>query len=149
MKRLTSFLLICLFTLCLSACSLGLKVPKGYIRSETAYDTKGFQDYTDYCKYYYRDKSAFEKDARYSRISAANVAAVSGYFANFHSWMGAAGRAGDYDFNMNCISDSDYVLVETKEGTPIGDSVYGKYDNYSVYFFDADSCVLYYIHSTI
>ena len=47
------------------------------------------------------------------------------------------------------ISEGDYVLIETKEGKPIGDSFYGKYDNYSVYFFDTDSCVLYYLHSNI
>ncbi len=41
------------------------------------------------------------------------------------------------------------MLIETKEGKPIGDSFYGKYDNYSVYFFDTDSCVLYYLHSNI
>ncbi len=57
--------------------------------------------------------------------------------------------ANAYDFNPDSISEGDYVLIETKEGKPIGDSFYGKYDNYSVYFFDTDSCVLYYLHSNI
>ena len=117
-------------------------------QAEEHFDTEGFQDYTDYCKYYYQDKSAVEKDARYSRVSKADIAAISNYFAHFRS-SAATDVANAYDFNPNSISEGDYVLIETKEGKPIGDSFYGKYDNYSVYFFDSDSCVLYYLHSNI
>ena len=147
MKRIITCILVFMMALILSACTFGQKVPKGYINAEEHFDTEGFQDYTDFCKYYYQDKSAVEKDARYSRVSKADIAAIGGYFANFQSWMGAEGRAKEYDFDSNSISEGDYVLIETKEGKPIGDSFYGKYDNYSVYYFDSDSCVLYYIHS--
>lgn len=148
MKRILTFILVFMMTLILSACTFGQRVPKGYINAEEHFDTEGFQDYTDYCKYYYQDKSAVEKDARYNRVSKADIAAISNYFAHF--WSSAATNvANAYDFNPDSISEGDYVLIETKEGKPIGDSFYGKYDNYSVYFFDTDSCVLYYIHSNI
>lgn len=148
MKRTLTLLLVSLFALCLSACTPWQKVPKGYINAEEHFDTERFQDYTDYCKYYYQDKSAVEKDARYSRVSKADIAAISNYFAHFRS-SAATDVANAYDFNPDSISEGDYVLIETKEGKPIGDSFYGKYDNYSVYFFDTDSCVLYYLHSNI
>ena len=64
MKRTLTLLLVSLFALCLSACTPWQKVPKGYINAEEHFDTERFQDYTDYCKYYYQDKSAVEKDAR-------------------------------------------------------------------------------------
>lgn len=148
MKRIITFILVFMMTLMLTACTFGQRVPKGYINAEEHFDTESFQDYTDYCKYYYQDKSAVEKDARYNRVSKADIAAISNYFAHF--WSSAATNvANAYDFNPDSISEGDYVLIETKEGTPIGDSFYGKYDNYSVYFFDTDSCVLYYIHSNI
>ena len=38
---------------------------------------------------------------------------------------------------------------ETKEGKEIEDSKYGKFDDYSVYFFDAETLTLYYIHNNI
>ena len=112
-----------MMTLILSACAFGQKVPKGYINAEEHFDTEGFQDYTDYCKYYYQDKSAVEKDARYSRVSKADIAAISNYFAHFRS-SAATDVANAYDFNPNSISEGDYVLIETKEGKPIGDTYY-------------------------
>ncbi len=55
MKRIITFILVFMMTLILSACAFGQKVPKGYINAEEHFDTEGFQDYTDYCKYYYQD----------------------------------------------------------------------------------------------
>ena len=56
---------------------------------------------------------------------------------------------GIYDFDTSIITEGDYVRIETKEGEEIGDSTYGKYDNYSVYFFDRETLTLYYIHNNI
>ena len=56
-------------------------------------------------------------------------------------------RLDEYDFNQTCISAGDYVLIKTKEGEPIGDSYYEKYDNYTLYFFDTESLTLFYIHN--
>ena len=53
------------------------------------------------------------------------------------------------DFDVNSITENDYVRIVTKEGTPIGDSIYGRFDNYSVFLFDSETLTLYYIHNNI
>ena len=58
-------------------------------------------------------------------------------------------RMDEYTFDIASVSFGDYVRIETKEGKPIGESRYGKYDDYNVYFFDTDTKTLYYIHTNI
>ena len=128
----------------------GFNIPIGYIKKEEFYDKQGWMDFTDYCKYYYNDKTAFENNVRYKQISESDIDTIRGYFDNFKSRMEAGERTDEYDFDINCISDGDYVLIKTKEGSKLGSgSTYGKYDDYTVYFFDTDSCTLYYITSNI
>ena len=47
------------------------------------------------------------------------------------------------------INSGDYFYIYTLEGKPIGQSIYGKYDNYDVYYVDIESCTVYFIHSNI
>lgn len=124
-------------------------IPKGYASKEEFRDPNGFQDYADYCKYYYKDKEQFVNNLKYKKLSESDIEAISGYFADYQSWMEAEGRLKEYDFDTNRITVGDYAYIETKEGSPIGQSYYGKYDNYTVCFFDTDSCTLYYIHLNI
>jgi hypothetical protein len=58
-------------------------------------------------------------------------------------------RAGEYDFDTKCMTGGDFVLIESKEGVSDGNIVYGKYDNYNIYYFDTDSNILYYFHNNI
>ena len=155
MKRLmlvcVMMLLVCL---CLSGCNLSAimkPIPAGYINKDEHFDPNGFQDYTDYCKYQYASAEPFRRDTRYHVITEDEKDDIYGYFVNFRGWMATAERLDEYDFSPTCISVGDYVLIETKEGQPIGSGgrQYGKYDNYSVYFFDTESLTLYYIHNNI
>ena len=138
----------CIVSFVMFGCSIAPDIPIGYVKKEEFYDKNGFRDYTDYCKYYYNDKKAFENHSRYRQISESDIDTISGYFSDFQSWMEEEKRTAEYDFDINCISEGDYALIETEEGSQIGNgkSVYGKYDIYTVYFFDTDSCILYYIH---
>ena len=126
------------------------QVPPGFISKEEHFDSKGFQDYTDYCKYQYASMEPFLRDERYHEISSdEEIANVAGYFEDFRAWMQAGDRLHEYDFDTACINQGDYVLILTKEGQAIGTSAYGKYDHYSVCFFDTESLILYYIHNNI
>ena len=58
-------------------------------------------------------------------------------------------REKEYDFDINLITEGDYVKIKTKEGKEIGNYKYGKFDDYSVYFFDVETLTLYYIHNNI
>ena len=39
-------------------------------------------------------------------------------------------REKEYDFDINLITEGDYVKIKTKEGKEIGNSKYGKFDDY-------------------
>ncbi len=125
-------------------------IPAGYIGKEEHPDPDGFQDHVDFCMYRYASEEPFRQDARYHPVTGEETGEIAGYFAIFRGWMAADDRLHEYGFDPSCIGAGDYVLIETREGKPIGqDGRYGKYDCYSVYFFDVGSLTLYYIHANI
>ena len=125
-------------------------IPEGYTGKEKHFDPNGFQDYVDFCLYRYASEEPFRQDARYHTVTGEETGEIAGYFADFRGWMAADDRLHEYGFDPACIGAGDYVLIETREGKPIGqDGRYGKYDCYSVYFFDVESLTLYYIHANI
>ena len=150
MRRIP-FLLLLLSAVLLTGCFsvFGSAVPKGYVSADEFFDPHPTQDATDYCKYYYEDKSVFESSSSFRRMTEEDVESVRGYFSNFAGWMETCGRADEYDFDPGQVSPGDYVRIVTKEGERLGNFTYGRYDNYTVYFFDSETCILYYIHTNI
>ena len=144
------FLIVCLSIL-LTGCSQSdiVGIPNGYIDKYEYYQKDGFQDYTDYAKYIYSSKDDVIKDKKYKKILSKDVDDIKGYFDDFSLSMESSNRMDEYDFDDSIISEGDYVRVETKEVEKVGDYEYGKYENYSVYFFDVDSLTLYYIHNNV
>ena len=79
-----------------------------------------------------------------------------GYIDNFENWVNVT-REGDddnalvvnYHFSRADIDESDYLYIYDREGKPIGDGAYSKYDYYNVYFFDSQTTTLYYFHNNI
>ena len=133
----------------LNGCGRDVHIPDNYVASEEYWDKNGAQDYTDFCIYQYDSSSAIEADSSYVKVADSDIDRIKGYFFDFKQWMEVENRLDEYTFDESCISAGDYCLIKTKEGQPIGSSVYGAYDNYSVYYFDTESLVLYYIHSNI
>lgn len=151
MKKLFVFLL-CIVILCtLAGCGRipDPHIPYGYLSSEEHWDKEGFQDYTDFCVFRYDSLRSFEAMTDYAEITDADIEKIAGYFSNFRMWMETENRINEYSFDESCISEGDYCFIKTKEGQRIGSSTYGKYDFYSVYFFDTESLTLYYIHTNI
>ena len=144
MKKLKA--LVFLFLLLLQGCSgprVEDEIPPGFVQKEEHFDPDGFQDYTDYCKYWYPDAGAFEKDGRWHAVSEEEIEEIRGYFENFRGWMEVEKRLDEYDFDPDCIGAGDYVRIE------IGSTHWSPYDDYTLYFFDAESGILYYIHTKI
>ena len=149
MKKLKA--LVLLFLLLLQSCSgsgaaiprVEDEIPPGFVQKEEHFDPDGFQDYTDYCKYWYPDAGAFEKDGRWHAVSEEEIKEIRGYFENFRGWMEVEKRLDEYDFDPDCIGAGDYVRIE------IGATHWSPYDDYTLYFFDAESGILYYIHTNI
>lgn len=126
-----------------------VEIPKGYSSKEEHYQKGGFQDYADYAKYIYPSKEIIENDDQYEKVTKENILNITGYFEDFYNWMETSDRIDKYDFDKSIINVGDYIRIKTKEGKKIGDSNYGKYDNYSVYYFDVETLTLYYIHNNI
>lgn len=143
-------LVVAVLILLLIGCggTMNTEIPKGYISKTEYYDKDGIQDHTDYAKYVY-DKVIVENDNNYTKVSTDDIENIKSYFNDFKNVMEPLERLNEYDFDVNSITENDYVRIVTKEGTPIGDSIYGRFDNYSVFLFDSETLTLYYIHNNI
>lgn len=124
-------------------------VPEGYIRSEEHWEQDAFQDSIDFCIYYYDTADHVKSASEYWKVTEGDIEKITGYFKVFRQIMQAVNRLDEYSFDPECISAGDYCYIKTKEGEPIGDSAYGKYDDFTVCFFDAEALTLYYIHCNI
>ncbi|MBQ9890579.1 MAG: hypothetical protein IJM39_04135 [Firmicutes bacterium] len=116
------------------------EIPSGYTSKETHWDPNGGQDYTDYCKYTYKDASGFAGNKDYNKAAAADIETIKGYFANFREWMNVEDRLDEYDFDPACIDTEDYFRLTER---------YPNYDDYTLWFFDMQTLTLYYIHTNI
>ena len=117
----------------------------GYHDSDKYPDPNGFQDNVDYYKYYYKDKfdKKFSNSFLYKKVEKEDIENITSYFLNFENWMKE--RLNVYDFDINIISEGDYVRIENKRP----DDYIWKFADYTVYLYDIESNTLYYIHSNI
>ncbi len=115
---------------------------KGYYEKEEYFQEYCFQDYTDYCKYFYKNASddKFIKNTKYEMVKEENIEGLKNYFNDTRKWMNIEGRSNDFDFNNSIISVGDYYYLDLKESG---------YNNYNLYFYDIETHILYYIHSNI
>ena len=121
--------------------------------SKELYTNDGFQDYTDYAKYTYDNISIqdLESSEYFTITTADDVEEILLYIDDFEGWVEACGGElqENYDFDKSIVSEGDYFCIETKEGEPIGQRTYRKFENYDVYYFDFDTQILYYFHNNI
>ena len=151
MKRFCLAITLVIFIFVTTGCSQSkmVGIPDGYIDKEEYYDKDGFQDYTDYAKYLYASKDVIINNKEYKKIEQDDIQNIIGYFEDFSGWMKAADILSEFNFDINNINEGYYVKIKTKEGQKITNGKYGKYDNYSIYFFDIETLTLYYIHNNI
>lgn len=123
-------------------------LPK-YISKES-YHSEGTQDYTDYCKYFYDEEriNDFKNNDSFTIVDEKNIENIKNYFQHFEEFVKEENFSDKYDFNCDTqIKVGDYFYIITKEGVDIGDSRYGKFDYYDVYYVDMEKRILYFIHS--
>lgn len=149
MKKLLILLILIGVSLVLINCGGKTRLIPEYISKESYYGG-GAQDYTDYSKYFYDDKSIkkFETHDKFDLVTKSNIEDIKIYFENFNIWVTNQSYYEKYDFDYQSqIKEGDYYYIVTKEGEKNGNSVYGKFDNYDVYYVDISKNTLYYIHS--
>ena len=148
-KKKYIILIIFIFFILLSVLipkSLFYGIPIGYISKEEYYQEDGFQDYTDYAKYIYSSDIFIKINNKFRKLREEDVNNIKSYFDNFDYYVRKE-WASKYKFDKSIITEGDYVRIKTKEGEPRANSIYGKYDYYSICFFDMETLTLYYIHN--
>ena len=150
MKRMIVSLTALAALICVLCCGCALGqlfepyslFPSGYTDKDEHFDPEGFQDYTDYCKYFYDSAEPFERDGRFKPVADVGVETAAGYFEHFKDCMESEERLDEYDFDPGIISPDDLVQI-------ISDPHFTPYDDYDVFLFDVQSKTLYYIHQNI
>ncbi|TFG83115.1 MAG: hypothetical protein E4G74_01715 [Erysipelotrichales bacterium] len=123
------------------------RILNGYTSSSEHYDKEGWQDYTDYAEYYYGEnaKKIFEKSQKYKRVTTIDIPELESFFENYSHWI--VFREGyeewfNFDYKIQ-LKENDYFVLEIK------DPSFGKYDDYDIYYFDAEQSILYFFHTNI
>ena len=121
--------------------------------SESFYTSGGLQDFTDYAKYSYESVAdeALKMTTYFTPVTTDNAEEILSHIENFEEWAETVGGEVEenYDFDKILVSEGDFFYIKTKAGDPIGQGMYGKFDNYTVYYFDIDTQILYYFHHNI
>ncbi len=142
--------------LALAACSLPkdkVAASLGRYESRVFFTSGGFQDYTDYAQYSY-SHAKIEGNKYLAKIREADLTRIHRLLDDFEGWIEVIGEGNasnevvvNYDFDRSIIDTEDYIYVESEEHTwSDGQTSLVKYN---MYFFDAQTQVLYYFHNNI
>ena len=125
----------------------------GEYDKEDFFTSGGFQDYTDYAKYYYTSVD-IENNKYFKQVKETDCTAINTHLDDFESWIEAI-KDGEpsnevvvnYDFNRSIIDTEDYLYIDSEEHTWNNGST--ALVRYNVYLFDTQTQVLYYFHNNI
>jgi len=150
MKKYIALCIVATF-LFLSACTIPtdkILISLGSYETKEFYTSGGFQDYTDYAKYTYKDID-LDGNKYFKQIDDLNQWNLILHIENFEDWIDTIGENDpnnevvvNYDFDFSFISDTDYYCIY-KDPNSSG------YENYDVYFIDMETNTLYFFHNNI
>lgn len=156
MKKFRFLLLTIMLLLSLCGCTYQVPVLATLpdYKNKEFYTSGGFQDYTDYAKYTYNSVTVenLESSKYFTVITSEDVDEILLHIDDFEEWVETIGGElkKNYDFDRSIVTEGDFFYIKTKYGEPIGQQgTYGKFHNYSVFYFDIDAQILYYFHNNI
>ena len=114
--------------------------------SREFYSSGGFQDYTDYGKYHYSLPVDLSDNPLLRPVTEADLPVISGYLDNFENWVAISSDfpKESYDFARAVLRTGGYFYIENPNTEPEK-----RYWDYTLYYFDPNSGILYYFHSNI
>ena len=119
--------------------------------SSDCYYSEGFQDFTNYCKYYFPNNDEILEALKVNRylkpVTGDDVEEIKSYFENFKSWVEFQEYKDKYDFRDECIDTEDYFYIDSEEHT--WSDGHTSLVKYNIYLFDTQTQVLYYFHNNI
>ncbi len=148
MRKVIAVFSAIVLLLCLSGCSFSDPVVSSLPKyaSKEYYTSGGFQDFTDYTKYTYKsvDNDDLQNSPYFKMVTEDDIEEILLHIENFEEWVEICGGEleENYDFDKSIISIGDYFYIKTKYDET-SDSILDKFFDYTVYFFDLDSQVLY------
>ena len=151
-------LLILVSLLCLTLVSCGypgddVRYSIGNYTHCEWYSSGGFQDYTDYGKFYY-DSVDFTKNRYFHKMETSDIAVLTEHLDDFEGWIALYRKdepsmelVVQYDFDRSIIDCEDFLYIESELHTWHDGRT--SLVNYNIHFFDTQSNTLYYFHSNI
>ena len=124
-------------------------IPRGYIDCEEHREETPWMDWTDFCWYQYDSTDNVSLPEDYQQVKEADIISIKSYFENTRIHLEGARRLDEYDFDPACINEGNAWILFTSEGQPRSDGVYGRYDDYTLYFIDKKSARLYYLNNNL
>ncbi len=107
-----------------------------------SYSCGGFQDTTDYRKYYYSSSVELENNNYFVKV-ATETTTLNAYLNSFQQSVEMHEPTNEivlnYDFDREIITEDDYCYIDAVDG----------YNNYNIWIFDVESNVLYYFHDNM
>lgn len=160
MKKLIFLLLASVLLLSFAAC--GIQIPMlenkvlsslGEYEKREYFTSGGFQDFTDYAKYYYAEVD-MTGNAYFRNIQESDITGIHAHLDDFENWLETIKKSNavsevvvNYDFDRSIIDKEDYIYIES-EGHTWSDG-HTSFTKYNVYFFDSQTQTLYYFHNNI
>lgn len=127
------------------------RIINGYYSSSEHFDEEGFQDYTDYCEYYYRknDIKKIKNSKYYKKVKNNNIKELKVYFKDYSKWIiYREGYKDWYKFDYKKqVKLNHYYYIENKGSN--ASSLIDKFVSYDIYYYDVDKNTLYYFHTNI
>ena len=150
-QTLIAMLIVCFVFLC--SCSFNgerrVEIPR-YESKETNL-SHGFQDYTDYCKYYYTSDQSekFKKNQGFKQVTEADMPLIKNHIIDFESWAVQTEYYDRYDFKLSQVKPGDYFHISGKYETEHEDEQNKISGDYEVYYYDFQNHILYYFHTNL
>ena len=115
-----------------------------------SFESEDPTDYVNYTKYMFsEDANGKVDDSSYlKRVTSEDMKEIREHVADFEKWIEKKQYDG-YDFTQDRIDDSDYFYLENKETFEGYENFPEKLSVYTIYFFDSQSRILYYMHYNI
>ena len=156
MKKMIAVFCLCVMVLSFAACAEAednVIASLGTYENSEFFTSGGFQDYTDYAKYYYTSANVAEN--KYLRdIQETDLEEVNTHLDDFEGWIEAIRNSEptnevvvNYNFDRGIIDTEDYFYIDSEEHT--WSDGHTSLVNYNIYLFDAQTQVLYYFHNNI
>ena len=155
-RKLAAALICLIFLLCIASCA----VPKNEViaslpkyKKKEFFTSGGFQDYTDYAKYYYTSANVAENQYL-NKIQESDFSIIDTHLDDFEGWIETIGNNDpssevvvNYDFDRGIIDMEDYFCLDSEEHT--WSDGHTSLVRYNIYFFDTQTQVLYFFHNNI